>query len=310
MIAGNIGSSSIMSYTVIGDNVNLGSRLESLNKEYKTRIIISDATRARLTGAYDTRPLGDVVVKGKTRAVAIFEIVVPAPTRHAARNSRYEDSSIRPGRAVCSAAPGVTRSSAASINKAADKANDAKSKYDDLNITDTEERQLGEQVSAKPDEQVRRLPGQGRHEVRHAASAACWRRRARGPTLKWQFIVLDTDGVNAFAAPGGIVHITRGLLGLVKNEAELAGVLGHEITHVTAKHTVRAIQKSKGISMGADQVGSGSLPEHGRREDGGKGLPTWSSTASSAAKTRTKPTRSACSSPTRSATRRRAWSTS
>jgi adenylate cyclase len=79
MIAGNIGSSSIMSYTVIGDNVNLGSRLESLNKEYSTRIIISDATRARLTGIYDIRPLGDVVVKGKTRAVAIFEVVVPPP---------------------------------------------------------------------------------------------------------------------------------------------------------------------------------------------------------------------------------------
>ena len=79
MIAGNIGSSSIMSYTVIGDNVNLGSRLESLNKEYRTRIIISDATRARLTGVYDIRPLGDVVVKGKTRPVAIFEVVVPSP---------------------------------------------------------------------------------------------------------------------------------------------------------------------------------------------------------------------------------------
>jgi len=79
MIAGNIGSSSIMSYTVIGDNVNLGSRLESLNKEYKTRIIMSDATRTRLTGTYDTRPLGDVIVKGKSRAVAIFEIKVPAP---------------------------------------------------------------------------------------------------------------------------------------------------------------------------------------------------------------------------------------
>src|SRR5205809_2545030 len=74
MIAGNIGSSSIMSYTVIGDNVNLGSRLESLNKEYRTRIIISDATRSQLTGAYQLRPLGEVVVKGKTRAVAIFEV--------------------------------------------------------------------------------------------------------------------------------------------------------------------------------------------------------------------------------------------
>ena len=62
--------------------------------------------------------------------------------------------------------------------------------------------------------------------------------------------MLDTDGVNAYAAPGGLVHITRGLLGLMKNEAELAGVLGHEITHVTAKHTVRAIQKSKAVSVG------------------------------------------------------------
>jgi adenylate cyclase len=79
MIAGNIGSSSIMSYTVIGDNVNLGSRLETLNKQYRTRIIISDATRARLRTAYDLRPLGDVVVKGKTRAVEIFEVVVPSP---------------------------------------------------------------------------------------------------------------------------------------------------------------------------------------------------------------------------------------
>jgi adenylate cyclase len=79
MIAGNIGSSSIMSYTVIGDNVNLGARLESLNKDYRTRIIISDATRARLTGKYEIRPLGDVVVKGKSRPVAIFEVVVPSP---------------------------------------------------------------------------------------------------------------------------------------------------------------------------------------------------------------------------------------
>jgi adenylate cyclase len=83
MIAGNIGSSSIMSYTVIGDNVNLGSRLESLNKEYKTRIIISDATRSLLHGSYEIRPLGDVVVKGKTRPVAIFEVVVPSPLQAA-----------------------------------------------------------------------------------------------------------------------------------------------------------------------------------------------------------------------------------
>jgi len=74
MVAGNIGSDTIMSYTVIGDAVNLGARLESLNKDYGTRIIISDATRARLKGQYDIHPLGDVIVKGKSKPVAIFEV--------------------------------------------------------------------------------------------------------------------------------------------------------------------------------------------------------------------------------------------
>lgn len=76
------------------------------------------------------------------------------------------------------------------------------------------------------------------------------------PGLDWQFIVLDTDGVNAYAAPGGFVHITRGALGLIKNEAELAGVLGHEITHVTEKHTVDAIVKSNRVGLATEAAGN------------------------------------------------------
>lgn len=74
MVAGNIGASSIMSYTAIGDAVNLGARLESLNKDFGTRLLVSEATRARLKERYDVRALGTVTVKGKTRPVEIFEI--------------------------------------------------------------------------------------------------------------------------------------------------------------------------------------------------------------------------------------------
>ena len=61
--------------------------------------------------------------------------------------------------------------------------------------------------------------------------------------LPWQFGVLETPHLNAFAVPGGTIFITRGLLAQMRNEAELAGVLGHEIVHVLRKHHLKAIQK-------------------------------------------------------------------
>jgi predicted Zn-dependent protease len=143
----------------------------------------------------------------------------------------------------------------------ADKAANAKEKYDDYNVTDKEERQLGEQVSLK----LRDHFGvyQNAAVTKYVSLVGTTVAQASTkPNLDWQFIVLDTDGVNAFASPGGIVHITRGALGLIKNEAELAGVLGHEITHITAKHTVSAIQKNKVVSLGAEEVGgSGGLAQ-------------------------------------------------
>ena len=70
------------------------------------------------------------------------------------------------------------------------------------------------------------------------------------PDLPWQFTVIDSPVVNAFAVPGGYIYLTRGLLAYLNDEAELAGVLGHEIGHVTARHSVQAYSRAAGAQMG------------------------------------------------------------
>ena len=70
------------------------------------------------------------------------------------------------------------------------------------------------------------------------------------PGLPWEFHVIDDPMVNAFAAPGGFVFVTRGILGYLNSEAELAAVMGHEIGHVTAKHTVAMISQQQLAQVG------------------------------------------------------------
>jgi len=72
------------------------------------------------------------------------------------------------------------------------------------------------------------------------------------PDLKWTFGVIESNDVNAFAAPGGYVFLTHGLYRLLHDEAELAGVLGHEIGHVVRKHHLKVLQKSQAIGVGSD----------------------------------------------------------
>ena len=76
------------------------------------------------------------------------------------------------------------------------------------------------------------------------------------PELPWSFKVVDDPTPNAFAAPGGYIYITRGLLALMHNEAELVSVLGHEIGHVTARHSVAMISRQQVAQLG---LGLGSI---------------------------------------------------
>jgi beta-barrel assembly-enhancing protease len=129
----------------------------------------------------------------------------------------------------------------------------------DIQMTDDEETKLGEAVSERIRQRYGVVQDPAVHKYVSLVGRALTQAGTR-PGLQWRFIVLDTDGVNALAAPGGLVHITRGALSLMKSEAELAGVLGHEISHVTEKHTIKAIQKGKMVQIGADEtVGSAGV---------------------------------------------------
>ncbi|MFO7542709.1 MAG: M48 family metalloprotease [Thiobacillus sp.] len=75
--------------------------------------------------------------------------------------------------------------------------------------------------------------------------------KSHRPNLKWHFTVVDSPDVNAFALPGGYVYITRGIMAYLNSEAELAGVVGHEIGHVTARHGVRQQSASTAAGLGA-----------------------------------------------------------
>jgi predicted Zn-dependent protease len=70
------------------------------------------------------------------------------------------------------------------------------------------------------------------------------------PKLQFHFAVLDTPVINAFAAPGGFIYVTRGIMALMNSEAELAVVLGHEIGHVDARHSVKRLSGTLLISIG------------------------------------------------------------
>lgn len=75
------------------------------------------------------------------------------------------------------------------------------------------------------------------------------------PGLQYRFLVVDSQEINAFALPGGYIYITRGIIAYFNSEAELAGVLGHELGHVTARHSVQQISTTQAANIGVNILG-------------------------------------------------------
>lgn len=94
------------------------------------------------------------------------------------------------------------------------------------------------------------------------------------PNLPWEFHVVDDASVNAFAIPGGFIYVTRGLMSSINNEAELATVVGHEIAHVTNRHSVQQISKSQlaQLGLGIGSILSSDIAKFGQLAGAGLGL--------------------------------------
>ena len=118
-------------------------------------------------------------------------------------------------------------------------------------MTPTEEKQLGRQEHPKA---LRQFGGAYPDQAAQAYVSRVGERVKNASELgseTFTFTLLDSDVVNAFALPGGYVYVTRGLMALANNEAELAGVLGHEVGHVTARHSAQRYDQAQIGQFGA-----------------------------------------------------------
>jgi len=92
---------------------------------------------------------------------------------------------------------------------------------------------------------------------------------SESPDLPWSFKVLDDDLINAFALPGGFIYVTRGIMSHMNSEAELVGVLGHEVGHVTARHTANRMTRQQ---LGTIGVVAGAVFSEQVRNNAGAAL--------------------------------------
>ncbi len=120
-------------------------------------------------------------------------------------------------------------------------------------ISDEDELILGKRVAAKVIERygIENAP-QTTYYLNLITTAIA--QRSNRPDIPYHVAILATDDVNAYACPGGYIFVTRGTLNMVRDEAELAAVLAHEVSHVTERHIINALRNSKLMKVGTEMV--------------------------------------------------------
>ncbi|MGC4117430.1 MAG: M48 family metalloprotease [Myxococcales bacterium] len=116
-------------------------------------------------------------------------------------------------------------------------------------VSEAEEIELGQQAAAQVEQEIG-LYQDAKVQEYVASIGKAIAARSERPNLPWTFKVVNDATVNAFALPGGHIYVTRGLMTYLNSEAELASVLGHEIGHVTARHSVNMISKAELAQLG------------------------------------------------------------
>jgi len=140
-------------------------------------------------------------------------------------------------------------------------------------ISEGQEIEMGRQGSAQVIAAIGRVPDAGLQAYVNGIGQGMARQSER-PQLAWEFHVLEDASVNAFAMPGGYIFVTRGMLTHMTNEAQLASVLGHEIAHVTARHSVQQMSRQQlaSLGLGLGSVLSPTIAEYGQVASLGLGL--------------------------------------
>lgn len=137
-------------------------------------------------------------------------------------------------------------------------------------VSESQEIQIGRNVAAQAEQQFGLVEDAALQAYVHRLGSQLAQASER-PELPWTFRVADDPTPNAFAAPGGFIFVTRGLLVLLRNEAELVSILGHEIGHVTARHSVAMMSRAQlaQLGLGIGAMMSESVAQFGDLAAGG-----------------------------------------